>query len=241
MLQAAPAQIGEKYIIKVYNRDGEFKAQFVRSIEDYCLAIKDRDDNFGYLARTILNYGQLANEYFEYAQKHELVNGEPYSIETVGDYTAQFTEDELNSLIESAGTPTINQGDKIKVTGVTYIAQLDPEFRFYIDGVTEEEAKELNVSISGGLTATVAKVDNADEENNICVRVTGLSSNDFGYNFSLTIGDASLTYNGYDYVYMATQYGSNEKLKAMMRGVYRYARASEAAFGDDTHIHPKNH
>ena len=241
VLQAAPAQIGEKYIIRVYNRDGEFKAQFVRSIEDYCLAIKDRDDNFGYLARTILNYGQLANEYFEYAQKHELVNGVPYSIETVGDYTAQFTDDELNSLKESAGTPTINQGDKIQVTGVTYIAQLDPEFRFYIDGVTEEEAKELNVSVSGGLTATVAKVDNADEENNICVRVTGLSSNDFGYNFSLTIGDASLTYNGYDYVYMATQYGSNEKLKAMMRGVYRYARASEAAFGDETHIHPKNH
>ena len=90
----------------------------------------------------------------------------------------------------------------------------------------------MEITVSDGLHAEAFKA-----EDELCVHVSGLKANQFGNVFTLTIGDTTLQYNGYAYIASVTKYDSNERLLAMMRGVYRYARASEEAFGIDTNIH----
>ena len=241
-LQAAPAQIGEKYLIKVFDKNGVKKAEFLRSVEDYCNEIINAYSNhpelldvkYYNLSKTILNYGQLANEYFEYAEKHKAINGvDDYTITTIGDYQAEFASSELED-INNNKTFNYTKGSKVSIIGVSYIAQLWPEFRFYISGVTEEEFNNLNVSVTGGLRAEkVATVDQNDEPLYL-ISVTGLYANQFGKDFTLTIGDTTIDYNGYAYLYMVTMDSeSTNSLKAMVRGVYRYAKACEAAFGNN--------
>ncbi len=262
-LEAAPAQIGEKYKVTVLDEnedpikdEGGNDVVFFLSIESYCkdyinyfnqLDDDDKTDEsraYAKLCETILNYGQLANEYFEYEAKHmEINSGEAYSITKVGTaeelktsettfakYNDPFTSAELSDLNTNAFLSLDQQG-KAQIIGVTYIAQLWPEFRFYLGNVTELEARRMNVSVTGGLNAQIIKVDDQ-----LCVSVTGLYANDFGKTFTVTVGDTVITYNGYAYILSVTNHSSthpkNEELKAMMRGVYRYAKAAEAAFDD---------
>ena len=87
----------------------------------------------------------------------------------------------------------------------------------------------MEVSVTGGLHAEAVKTD----KDLICISVTGLYANEFGKDFTVTVGDTQFTFNGYAYIRSVTNYDTNEKLKAMVRGVYRYAKASEAAFGTE--------
>ena len=70
-----------------------------------------------------------------------------------------------------------------------------------------------------------------------CVRVTGLKASDFAKTFTLKIGTAQLTYNGYAYLYTvlrdestAQESIAQESLKNLAKDVYRYASAAEATF-----------
>ena len=65
-----------------------------------------------------------------------------------------------------------------------------------------------------------------------CVRVTGLKASDFAKTFTLKIGTAQLTYNGYAYLYtvLRDESTAQDSLKNLAKGVYRYASACEAKF-----------
>ena len=224
-LQAAPAQLAEKYIITVYDENGEPKDTIEASIEDYCKQILANDSfaEWHDVTQSLLNYGALADEYFGYAALSKAVTGNDYAISHSYDY-----KDDVNAeSFKSRAKAHIEQGD-VNISGVSYVALLNPEFRFYISNLTEDEAAAINVSIDkAGLTAEMVKTDNG-----ICVRVTGLNASDFAKTFTVTVGTTEITYNGYAYLYTVLRDGSTESeaLKDLTKGIYRYAAACEAKF-----------
>ena len=225
-LSAAPAQIAEDYLITVYDADGNEKATINASIEDYCLAITASDDArltpYKDVAQSLLDYGALADEYFGYAALHKAVTGNDYAITHSENYKADVDVSEFRSKAHAS----ISQGD-VQITGVSYVALLNPEFRFYVSNLTEAEAAAINVSIDKtGLNAKMVKTDNG-----ICVSVTGLNASDFAKTFTVTVGTTEITYNGYAYLYtVLNDSTADAALKDLAKGVYRYAAACEAKF-----------
>ena len=222
-LDAAPAQIAEKYYIEIYNSSNELQDTIETSIEDYCSAVLDNDDLSDYhaIAKSLLNYGALADEYFGYAAESKKVTGNDYSVSHSDDYKDAVDVSEFRSKAKASVTP----GD-VTVTGVSYVALLNPEFRFYIDEENEVWAALTDVSIVGdGLEAEMVKTSNGN-----CVRVTGLKSNDFAKTFTLRIGTTEITYNGYAYLYTVLTNSNDTALKDLAKGIYRYAKACEEKF-----------
>ena len=224
-LAAAPAQIAEDYIIEIYDANEDLKGTATASIEDYCREIVTNDAfaEWHDVAQSLLNYGALADEYFGYAALSKEVTGNDYEIS----HSADYKDDVDASEFRSKAKAHIEQGD-VQISGVAYVALLNPELRFYVSNLTEAEAAEINVSIDDvGLNANMVKT-----ENGICVRVTGLNASDFAKVFTVTVGTTEITYNGYAFLYTVLRDGSTEPtaLKDLAKGIYRYAAACEAKF-----------
>jgi hypothetical protein len=225
-LDAAPAQLAEKYSINIYNVAGEKKNEepITVSIADYCEAILSSEAYSDYhaLIQALLDYGALADEYFGYAALHKAVTGDYYAITHSENYKADVDVSEFRSKAHAS----ISQGD-VQITGVSYVALLNPELRFYVSNLTEAEAAAINVSIDKtGLNAKMVKTDNG-----ICVSVTGLNASDFAKTFTVTVGTTEITYNGYAYLYtVLNDSTAGAALKDLAKGVYRYAAACEAKF-----------
>ena len=210
-LSAAPAQIAEEYIIHVYNKDGELQDTLRASIAGYCEKMK-ADATYGELMTALLNYGQLANEYFGYAAK---VDGD-YEVPHTENYKATLSAQESAALDSLAVANILNQG-AAQVTGVSYIAQMNPEFKFFFTGTSATEAE-----VSGDLSAKVEQTNTG-----ATVRVTGLNASDFGKTFTVTIDGTALEYNGYAYLKAAM---NSAALSDLARGIFRYAQAAEKTF-----------
>ncbi|MBQ3432406.1 MAG: choice-of-anchor J domain-containing protein, partial [Clostridia bacterium] len=210
-LKAAPAQIAEDYIIRVYNKAGELQNTFTVSIADYCEQLQN-DPTYGELMTSLLNYGQLANEYFGYAA---LVEGE-YVVPHTDDYKAELSDQESAALDSLAVASVLTQG-AAQVSGVSYIAQLKPEFKFYFTGTSATEAV-----VDGGLSAVVEKTTEG-----ATVKVTGLNASDFDKTFTVTMDGTELEYNGYAYLKAAM---NSAALKDLAQGIFRYAQAADKTF-----------
>lgn len=222
-LRAAPAQIAENYVITIYDASGNEKATVTASIQDYCNAVLGNDNYTVWheLAQSILNYGALADEYFAYAEIHKEATGEDYAINHSADYKSDVDPESFRSKAHAS----LTQGD-VLITGVSYVALLNPEFRFYVSGLTETQAAATNVSVNQGLNAEMVKTDNG-----ICVSVTGLNANEFAKTFTVTVGTTEITYNGYAYLYtVLSDDSADTNLKNLAKGIYRYASATEAKF-----------
>ncbi|MBE6741707.1 MAG: hypothetical protein E7570_05310 [Ruminococcaceae bacterium] len=234
-LDAAPAQLAEKYSINIYNAAGEKKNEepITVSIADYCEAILSSEAYSDYhaLIQSLLNYGALADEYFGYAALSKEVTGEDYAVSHSENYKADV-DTSPDSVLRSKAKASFKagvdaSGKNISVTGISYVALLEPELRFYVNQTNDVWCYYTDLSIEGeGLTAEWAKVEGRGN----CVVVKGLKASDFGKNFTLTIGTAELTYNGYAYLYTVLTQSNDEKLVNLARGVYRYASACEAKF-----------
>ena len=234
-MNAAPAQIAEKYIITIMDGSDTVIDTIEASIQDYCKAIieapisptitqKDKD-----VAQALLNYGALADEYFGYAEASEAVTGEAYAVEHSGDYKAAVDAESFKDKAKAHFTAGVDaSGASVSVTGISYVALLDPELRFYVSQTNDVWAAKTEVSIDD--PELEAKMVNT--ENGNCVRVTGLKASDFAKTFTLKIGTAELTYNGYAYLYtvLRSQSTAAQNLKDLSKGVYRYAAACEAKF-----------
>ena len=210
-LKAAPAQIAEDYIIRVYNKDSELQKTFTVSIADYCEKMQD-NATCGELMTALLNYGQLANEYFGYAAK---VEGD-YEVPHTANYKADLSAEETAALDSLAAASIVNQGTA-QVTGVSYIAQMNPEFKFFFTGTSATTAE-----VSGDLSATVEKTNTG-----ATVKVTGLNASDFGKTFTVTVDGTVLEYNGYAYLKAAM---NSAALKDLAQGIFRYAQAADKTF-----------
>ena len=210
-IKAAPAQIAENYIIRIYNKNSELQKELTVSIADYCEKLKG-DATYGELMSALLNYGQLANEYFGYATK---VEGD-YVVPHSENYKAALSADESAALNTLAVANIVNQG-AAQVTGVSYIAQMNPEFKFIFTGTDATEAE-----VSGGLSTVVEK-----SNGNTTVKVTGLNASDFDKTFTVTIDGTVLQYNGYAYLKAAMK---SAALSDLARGIFRYAQAADKTF-----------
>ena len=210
-IKAAPAQIAENYIIRIYNKNSELQKELTVSIADYCEKLKG-DATYGELMSALLNYGQLANEYFGYAAK---VEGD-YVVPHSENYKAALSADESAALNTLAVANIVNQG-AAQVTGVSYIAQMNPEFKFIFTGTDATEAE-----VSGGLSTVVEK-----SNGNTTVKVTGLNASDFDKTFTVTIDGTVLEYNGYAYLKAAM---NSAALSDLARGIFRYAQAADKTF-----------
>ncbi len=229
ILKAAPAQIAEKYFITIYDEDGNEKEDITASIEDYCRVILSTEaySDWQEFAQALLNYGALADEYFCYAALSKAVTGEDYEISHSDNYKAEVDVTEFRSKAKASVKAGVDaSGQPVSVTGVSYIAILHPELRFYVSQTNEVWAALTKVSISdSGLNAKMVKT-----ENGFCVCVTGLKASDFAKTFTITIGTYEITYNGYAYLYTVLTQSNDEKLVNLARGVYRYASACESKF-----------
>ena len=232
-LAAAPAQFAEKYTIRIYDKDGNLKTDepIETSISDYLFEIYNNDkfsSKQRALAKSMLDYGQCASNYFGYADIHNALNeGDNYTI------TSSFLNNDVNNPsvngdIIQRKKATIKHQGSVNLTGVSYVALLEPEFRFYIDETNEVYAAMTNVEIESeaDLTAQMVKTSKG-----FCVSVKGLKSSEFETPFTLTIGDTVLEYNGYAYLYSVLYVNSNApELKQLAYSVYKFALASEEAF-----------
>ena len=233
ILKAAPAQLAEKYSINIYNAAGEKinEEPISASIADYCEAILSSEAYSDYhaLIQALLNYGALADEYFGYAALSKNETGNDYSISHSLDYKADVDAESFRSKAKaSCSVGKDASGKDINITGVSYLALLEPEFRFYVSQTNEVWCYYTELSISDPtLTAKWIKTENGN-----CVSVTGLKADDFGKIFTLTIGTTEITYNGYAYLYtvLRSESTADENLKNLAKGVYRYATACEAKF-----------
>ena len=243
-MNAAPAQIAEPYVITV--KSGETVVDTITtSIQQYCQDIMDAELSEQItkadkdVAKALLNYGALADEYFGYAAVSKAVTNEDYEVAHTADYKDDVNPDEIRYVngdttkkrAVSKFTPgTDASGANIEITSISYVALLDPEFRFYVNQENEVWAAltEVEVLEGDGLTAKMVKVEGKGN----CVRVTGLKASDFGKTFKIRIGTATIEYNGYAYLYTVLRDGSTAptELKNLAKGVYRYANACEAKF-----------
>ena len=233
ILKAAAAQLAEKYSIDIYNAAGEKinEEPITASIEDYCNAILGAEAYSDYheLVQSLLDYGALADEYFGYAALSKAVTGEDYVIPHSEGYKDDVDAESFKSKAKATFKSGVDaSGDSVSVTGVSYVALIEPEFRFYVSQTNEVWCYYTELSISDPtLTAKWIKTENGN-----CVSVTGLKADDFGKIFTLTIGTTEITYNGYAYLYtvLRSESTADENLKNLAKGVFRYAAACEEKF-----------
>ena len=238
-LTAAPAQIAEEYEIYIYDKNGNLKTDepIKTSVSAYCQYVIDNASSFDEkdvnLAKALLDYGQSANIYFGYADIHNTANpGDDYSIQTSENYDTELSAQEMTALHEKASasftTGVDASGNNITVTGVTYLALMEPEFRFYVSQTNDVWCYYTDISVNNGLSAQWARTDFGN-----CVCVTGLKASEFGKTFTVNIGESVLNYNGYAFLYTvlsAETTQENESLQAFAKSIYRYATACEEKF-----------
>ena len=210
-LSAAPAQMAESYTIYLYNKAGELQNTMTASVANYCQRMCE-DATYGELMSALLNYGQLANEYFHYAA---LVEGE-YEVPHTQDYLAELSAAETATL-DAAAISTLNTQGAAQIQGVSYIAQINPEFKFYFKNAVSRDG-----TVSGDLSAATDT-----EGSNTVVHVSGLKASEFAKPFTVCLDGTEIAYNGYAYIKTALK---NPKVKALAQGIFRYAQAAEKVF-----------
>ena len=221
----APAQIAAPILITA---GGETLA--TTSVMAYCVALcspeYDEYHEEQELARAILQYGKAANDWFKYSEDE---------ITTFGllDHTAVQN---YNRAIFTDGTH--------KITGASFMALAKPDFRFYMNDVTEAEAFAYN---QAGISAYYRNED-VHEELHACfkkstrngqavvlVEVTGVSAENMEEEIIVSIpGLGEFTFNGNAFAKaMANQTGSDPDAVATRNlgaALFNYGEAANACF-----------
>jgi len=231
-LLAAPAQLAEPYVITPVDGTGAAVGEPIEvSVQDYCKSIINGEYSAEdkAVAQALLNYGALAAEYFDYATTKE---DPTYAVQHAGDYKDAVALSDIKT--KGAKTPVYSagvdaSGAVINVTGISYVAISEPEFRFYVSQASDVWCSYTDLRIDGdGLSANWIKTEHGN-----CVSVTGLKASDFAKDFTLHIGGTDLTYNGYTFLYTvlaAETTEENESLQDLAKGIFRYASACQDKF-----------
>ena len=203
-LDVAPAQIAETFTLKIYDSSDVLKNTIEASVYDYAQALLN-DNVYGELMGSLIDYGALAAEYFNY-------NGA--QITPSADYKTALSADEKGELLNRRFA-SLTQGEAT-FDGMVFFAKVEPEFKFYFEGVSVYEADLEGEGLNTVLTRT---------EEGMAVKVSGFKATDFGKNFTITVDGTALTINGYAYIASALK---NDNLSALATGLFRYAQAAEA-------------
>ena len=216
-VQIAPAQIADTVTVYI---DGE---QLDACVKDYCNALTagGYSDEVAALAQAVLDYGQAANNFFDYTD------------ETISAVT------DLHSDAAKAWTPRLSDTTG-KIRSVSFMALTKPEFRFYMRDMTEAEAAALNsrISVSGVNGAAARFVKNLNGA--ILLEVTGVLAEEMDETITVAIdGLGTITFAGNDFAKLMADNSATEALGAAL---YAYGEAAKACFrvptvGDGMEVH----
>ncbi len=205
VVKIALAQIADSVAVYL---DGE---TLDACVKDYCNTLTDGDyePEVAALAQAVLDYGQAANNFFNYTDD---------TISAVSD---------LSSDEAKAWTPVFNDTTG-KIKTISFMALTKPEFRFYMKDMTEAEAAALNskITVSGvdGVTARFVK----NTQGSILLEVTGLMAEDMDETITVSIeGLGTITFAGNDFAKLMANNAATEALGAAL---YAYGAAAKACF-----------
>ena len=175
-VELAPAQIFDTIKVEALDENNQVVKTIETSVAEYCKAViaSDLDQDVKDLATSTLDYGKAAAEYFD------------YNADAFAGYDTQYTDYSYAGDI----APGSFYGS-FSIDSVTYVATSVPELRFYISGINESQAAELNDSIfTNGVDAKFAKLTNGQ----IILQVTGINIVDFDQPISISGSGFELNY-----------------------------------------------
>ena len=210
-VQIAPAQIADTVTVYI---DGE---TLDASVKDYCSALTDGGygEEVAALAQAVLDYGQAANNYFNYTDE---------AMSTLANLTADDAKAWEKQLSDTTG----------KLRAMSFMALTKPEFRFYMKDITETQAAAYNAA---GVTAAYTNSDITDTlrarfvknaQGSILIEVTGVQAEYMDETIVVTVpGLGTITFAGNDFAKMMAD---NADLETLGAALYAYGAAAKACF-----------
>ena len=207
----APAQIADTVTVYI---DGETLSA---SVKNYCntLTAGDYEPEVVALAQAVLDYGQAANNFFDYTDE---------TISAVTNLSADDAKAWAPVFADTTG----------KIRSISFMALTKPEFRFYTRDITEAEAAAYNTA---GVTAAYADTSitetlNArfvkNQSGDILIEVTGVMAEYMDETIIVTIdGLGTITFAGNDFAKLMANNAATEALGAAL---YAYGAAAKACF-----------
>ncbi len=212
-VQIAPAQIADSVTVYI---DGE---TLDACVKDYCntLSEGEYEPEVAALAQAVLDYGQAANNYFDYSDE---------TLSALADLSADDARAWQSKFSDTTG----------KIQNVSFMALTKPEFRFYMKNMTEAEAAAFN---SAGITA-VYEDSNITEplrarfvrntNGSILLEVTGVLAERMDQKIIVTIpGLGTITFAGNDFARMMAM-SENGAIETLGAALYAYGEAAKNCF-----------
>ena len=213
-VRVAPAQIRDNIDIVIKDaQGGEIRNYENYSVAEYCdqLAQGNYSTNIKNLAKSVLDYGKAAANFFGY---------------NASAFTNQA--DNFNSFtFDTTGFTAIANG--IDVQKVRYVATSVPSLRFEVD-MTEAEAERYTVETDKGYAAKFVKV-----EDKVILQVTGIPASKLGETITVSVKDAhqdeiaTIQYTPIIYAYNAAK-TNNAELARLGETIGQYSAAANAVF-----------
>ena len=213
-IRVAPAQIRDNITIYVKNAGGSVIRSYENySVAEYCdqLVAGDYSANIKTLAKSVLDYGKAAANFFgynEYAFTNQADNFNDFTFDTTG-WTAVATD--------------------IDIEEVRYVATSVPSLRFKVD-MSETEAERYTVETDKGYNAKFVKVGE-----DVILQVTGIPASKLGETIKVSVKNAqedeiaTIQYTPIIYAYNASK-ADNEELARLGKTIGQYSAAAKAVF-----------
>ncbi|MBE6817168.1 MAG: hypothetical protein E7520_05650 [Ruminococcaceae bacterium] len=213
-IRVAPAQIRDNIDIFVKDANGDVLRPYEDySVARYCDELVDGDysENIKTLAKSVLDYGKAAANFFgynEYAFTNQAVNFNDFTFDTTG-WTAV--------------------ANNISIDEVRYVATSVPSLRFKVD-MSEAEAERYTVETDKGYKAKFVKVGD-----DVILQVTGIPASKLGETITVSVKDAqedeiaTIQYTPIIYAYNAAK-SNNVELARLGKTIGQYSAAAKAVF-----------
>ena len=221
-IEMAPAQMNDEIVVTI---EGDADP-LTTSVKAYCDSLSassaaDADDKA--LALAMLHYGQAAKNVFGYT----------------GATIATLDAMDKDAVQTASATFTDGTG---AVTGASFMALTKPEFRFYTNGITEQQGYDYNqagvtAAMEGGSDALTARfVKKADGK--VLLEVKGISAENMDKVVTVTVtGLGSITFNGNAFAKAMAKSGDTAQ-KNLGAALYNYGAAAKVCFaaGQETPV-----
>ena len=218
-VRVAPAQVADEIAVKV---DGETVT--TTSTKAY-LEVIQANENGDFtaeeaaLAGALLRYGQAALGVFPTYNPGVTITADMDGV------TASVTDEWHYLFNDPTGL----------IENVSFVALVQPEFRFYTPALSETQAAAYNETLTiafadGGDPDRLHAQFYKDEQNRVLLEVTGVYAEDMGRAIEITIGDQTITFAGNDLAKLMSKSTSSEALSTFGAALYLYGKAAEACF-----------
>ena len=215
-INMTPAQINEKIKVSVLDAsNNQIGTVIETSIADYCKDViaNNYDIKLTKLCGTLLDYGQVTKDYFNYYINDKIENSyyDPTFI--------NITSNDINSSLTKNPTNLSMNG--------SMIFKATPELKFYFGGATQDEIDTAynngTLTVTNGLT--LVPVHNGNYHG---VQLSGFKASSLNEDFTIAFGEKSITTNG---LFFAKLFVTNNTTEAMIsKALVNYHLAAKDYF-----------